>query len=295
MRKVYWTKERCKEVAILCKYRNEFNKKYKTAYVTSSTKGWLDEICSHMEFDKRKDYWTKERCKEVAILCKYRNEFNKKYKVAYVVSSKKGWLQEICSHMEYDNVTPPNFWTKEKCREVSSKYVCRSDFQKKDYNVYRRSYENGWLDEICNHMIKIGNLNKRLVYVFEFMDNSVYIGLTCNSSRRVTEHLSSKTSVYKHIEETGLYPTYKELTDYVSSNDASNLEIYYVDKYKQLGFNILNKSKAGGLGGGRIKWNYETCKEEASKYANRTNFCKCKRKAYDKCVKEGWINEFFTK
>lgn len=242
----------------------------------------------------KRGYWTKEKCQEVALLCKYRNEFNKKYKVAYVTSSKNGWLSEICSHMNYDNVTPPNFWTKEKCQDVASKFICRSDFQKKEYNAYRRAYENGWLDEICSHMIKIGNMSKRLVYACEFADNSVYIGLTCNSNRRITEHLTGKTSVYKHIEETGLYPTYKELTDYIPANDASNLEIYYVEKYKESGFTILNKGKAGGLGGGRIKWNYETCKEEASKYPNKTFFCKSKRKAYDKCLKEGWLNEFFT-
>lgn len=47
----------------------------------------------------KRGYWTKEKCQEVALLCKYRNEFNKKYKVAYVTSSKNGWLSEICSHM----------------------------------------------------------------------------------------------------------------------------------------------------------------------------------------------------
>lgn len=243
----------------------------------------------------RRNYWTKEKCKEVALLCKYRTEFSKNYKVAYVTSSKKGWLGEICSHMEYDNVTPPYFWTKEKCKEVASKYICRSDFQKEDYNVYRRSYENGWLDEICNHMIKIGNLNKRLIYIFEFSDNSVYIGLTCDSKRRKNEHLTNNSPVYQHVEKTGLYPLYRELTDYIYYKEASDLEVYYVEKYKKIGFTILNKIKAGGLGGNLIKWDYETCKEEASKYTNRTNFCRYKRRAYDKCVREGWVDEFFKK
>ena len=243
----------------------------------------------------RKVYWTKEKCKEVALLCKYRNEFNKRYKVAYVISSRNGWLTEICSNMEYDNVTPPYFWTKEKCKEVASKYRSRSDFQRGDYNVYRRAYDNEWLDEICNHMVKIGNLYKRLIYVFEFSENSVYIGLTCDSDRRMNEHLMSKTSVYKHIKKTGLSPSYKELTEYINSEEASVLEINYVEEYKKKGFNILNIVKAGGLGGSRIKWNYESCKEESSKYKNRTDFCRYKRKAYDLCVRNGWIDEFFEK
>lgn len=161
--------------------------------------------------------------------------------------------------MEY-NQTPPNSWTKDRCKKVALKYNCRSDFQKNDYNVYRISYDQKWLDEICSHMIKIGNIYKRLVYVFEFTDNSAYVGLTCDSNRRINEHLTSKTSVYKHIKETGLYPNYKELTDYIDSIEASELEKYYVNFYKKNGFNILNKSEAGGLGGGKIKWSYETCK-----------------------------------
>jgi len=295
MRKVYWTKERCKEVSLLCEYRNEFYKKYKTAYVTSSKNRWLDEICSHMEYDKRKDYWTKERCKEVALLCEYRNEFNKKYKSAYVTSSKKGWLQEICSHMEYDDVTPPNFWTKEKCKEVVSKFKCRSDFQKSNYNVYRIAYNKKWLDEICSHMIKIGNIYKRLVYIYEFTDNSIYVGLTCNSIRRLSEHLNinSKTSVYKHIKETGLSPTYTELSDYIDSVEASELEKYYVNYYREKGFNILNRNDAGGLGGGKIKWTYENCKKISVEYKNRHEFKIKLGRAYEMCRKNCWLDEFF--
>ena len=144
-------------------------------------------------------------------------------------------------------------------------------------------------------MIKIGNLNKRLIYIFEFSDNSVYIGLTCDSKRRKNEHLTNNSPVYQHVEKTGLYPLYRELTDYIYYKEASDLEVYYVEKYKKIGFTILNKIKAGGLGGNLIKWDYVTCKEEASKYTNRTNFCRYKRRAYDKCVREGWIDEFFKK
>jgi predicted GIY-YIG superfamily endonuclease len=241
-----------------------------------------------------KVYWTKEKCKEVALLCKYRNEFNKKYKSAYVASSKNGWLVEICNHMQY-NQTPPNSWTKERCKEVALKYNCRSDFQKSNYNVYRIAYDQKWLNEICSHMIKIGNIYKRLVYIYKFSDNSIYVGLTCNSIRRSTEHLTSKTSVYKHIKETGLYPIYTELTDYIDSVEASEMEKYYVEYYRKDGFNILNKSEAGGLGGGKIKWTYENCKIEASNYSNRSRFSECKRRAYDKCIKEGWLDDFYPK
>jgi len=98
----YWTKERCHEVALTCNSRTEFQKKYRGAYSSAHRNGWIDKICSHMEFIIKKPpgYWTKERCHEVALTCNSRFEFQKKYRGAYNLARKNGWLNEICSHMK---------------------------------------------------------------------------------------------------------------------------------------------------------------------------------------------------
>ena len=44
-----------------------------------------------------------------------------------------------------------------------------------------------------------------------------------------------------------------------------------------------------------LKWTYETCKAEASKYTSRGEFAKVAKAAYLKALKNGWLDEFFSK
>jgi hypothetical protein len=100
---------------------------------------------------KPRGYWTKERCKEVASLFNTRVEFNKAYKGAYLKCMRKGWLDEVCSHMK--NVRKPDgYWTLEKCQEEALKYNTRSEFQDGCGSAYNASKSGGWLKEVCSHM-----------------------------------------------------------------------------------------------------------------------------------------------
>lgn len=96
---------------------------------------------------------------------------------------------------------PANFkWSKEKCQEEALKYKHKIDFKKNSKGAYSASLKNGWKDEICSHMIPLGNKHKRLIYRFIFPDNYFYVGLTCNSSRRKNEHFKKDDSkVFNHI------------------------------------------------------------------------------------------------
>ena len=87
-----------------------------------------------------------------------------------------------------------------------------------------------------------GNSYRKHIYVAIFDDNSVYIGLTYNFDKRIGEHLTSvKSSVYKHMIKTGLKPTFKLITTELLDNEnAVKKECEMIDKYKNLGFNILN-------------------------------------------------------
>lgn len=241
---------------------------------------------------KIKGYWTFEKCKEVALLFKNRMDFYNSQKVAYVTASKRGWLKEICKHMEY-NQTPPGTWSYENCKKEAEKYKNKSEFQKYNYNAYRRAYENGWLDEICLHMNPKGNLFKRLVYVYIFEDKHFYVGLTCDNNRRKIEHITTKTSVSKHINETKSNFEYKELSEYLDVDEAIKQEKYFLDKFIEEGLIPLNRNKTGGLGGGIKKWNYETCKSAASRCRGRYEFSRKYGRAYKECVTNDWLVEFF--
>ena len=70
--------------------------------------------------DNKSGYWTKEKCQDVALECKNREQFKKKYKSAYNSSYKNNWLDEICSHMQYESHVTNNYWTKDKKNTLSS-------------------------------------------------------------------------------------------------------------------------------------------------------------------------------
>jgi len=295
--KIEWKKEKCQEIALLYKTRREFCLKNWKAYDVSNKNGWLNDICLHMAIKhKQKNFWTKEKCLEVSLLCKTKKEFRKNYSVAYSISVKNKWLKDIY-HLE-SKIKPMKNWEKEKCQEVALKCKTRFEFQKKYGSAYSSCFENDWLDDVCTHMKVCGNIYKRLIYQFEFEDNNIYIGLTCDSNRRMIEH-SKKGPVYEHMLKTELIPKFKIITDFLKIEDAVKMENYYVNYYKNLKFNILNKAKTGSLGFDISKtliskWNYNACKKESLKYTSRSTFSKNNQRAYKSSLKNKWIDEFYS-
>jgi hypothetical protein len=49
---------------------------------------------------------------------------------------------------------PRGYWNKDKCFEESIKYNTRTEFQIKNPSAYISSRKNGWLNDICYHMIE---------------------------------------------------------------------------------------------------------------------------------------------
>jgi hypothetical protein len=112
----------------------------------------------------------------------------------------------------------------------------------------------------------------RYIYVFEFSDNSAYVGLTSGKKRK-HQHFNDPTDpVCIHITETNLQPIYDIVTNLMSEEEASELEKYYIKKYRNDSWNVLNTSEGGGLGGNYIIWTKEKCMEEISNYTEYENF-----------------------
>jgi hypothetical protein len=238
---------------------------------------------------KPKGYWTKERCQEEALKYKTKTKFAKNSGSAYSVTLKNKWLIEICSHMTKE--IKPIKWTKETCLIFALECETRSQFSKKYVSAYEKARLNNWLDEICSHMKICGSLYKRLIYLYEFSDKSVYVGLTYNYESRHKNHMMRiKSPVYKHIKETGLIPIHTKLTEYIDVELAKEKEIDFINFYKKSGYNILNKRKGGELGTPK-QYNYNNCKKEAFKYNTRNEFRKNCRGIYKFSQKNNWIDE----
>ena len=237
--------------------------------------------------NKIKGYWTYDMVKNDALKYKKRNDFNRNSKSAYLAAHRNGWLDEVCSHMK-----SVNNYTFDKVKLESSKYLTRSEFKKNSLPYYNAAHRNGWLDEVCSHMKPQGSLYKRYVYKVSFDDKSIYIGLTYNFDRRKSEHLiSGNSSVHKHIIQTGLKPNFYLLTDLLSIEDAVKIECELISYYKNIGFNILNKVKGGGLGSSNIIWTLDKVKGEALKFNTRNDFKKNSPSPYQIAYRNGWLDE----
>src|ERR1035437_2382181 len=136
----------------------------------------------------KKIFWTFKTCKEEALKYKTTTDFQAKNNSAYSYACTNKILQEICSHMT--NIRKSrNFWNKEECKKVALEYTNRTDFFNNESGAHHYACKNNFIDEICSHMKYVGNLMIRLVYVYEFSDNSVYVGLTHDIDRS-EEHTS---------------------------------------------------------------------------------------------------------
>lgn len=153
--KGYWTKELCHIESLKFNTRWDFERGCYSAYTAAHKNEWMADICSHMtqsKMGKARGYWTKERCHEIALTCKTRKEFSVKYNRPYRNSRINGWLDEVCSHM-ISTIIPKGYWTKEKCHIEALKYKSKKEFCNNYRRCYEFAYRNGWLNEICSHMI----------------------------------------------------------------------------------------------------------------------------------------------
>lgn len=205
-------------------------------------------------------------------------------------ANKLNRLCQSCTVRKYSK----SYLTKEKCRELALLCTSRKEFRKKYPGAYNNCQKNKWMDDFCFHMKKTGNYYKRSIYVYEFSDMSVYIGLTYNLDERTKNHLKDKKSgVYNHIKICKNY-NIKQISDYIDKELASKLEDETINRYKKDGWTILNKQKGGNLGGTIVKWSKGECLKVGMKCKTRKEFIVKFPGAYVSSVKNGWINEIYS-
>lgn len=224
----------------------------------------------------KRGYWTKERCIELALQCSSRKELSEKSRACYTISHRKGWLDEICAHMNTIKRAPPNYWTKENCQKEALKYETRSSFEKGCLGAYTKARRKNWLDEICAHMYfrQRGIKGKKKLYSLTWLDeNAVYIGITNNPKRRFHDHLkdSSNLEVKKLISK-GLLPKSNIISEWLNLKDIVQSEQDCIDEFERKGWNVLNMAKGGAIGGISVKWSKEECFRQAKKYTSRGDF-----------------------
>ena len=176
---LFWTYERCIEVAKYCNSKAYFSQNFSGAYASTIRGGWMKDIetiiaknliatkriqsekeekskkyLSQLPKDRKNKYWTYETISKEAKKYKTKKEFKEKANGAYTTAVKRGLLNEICSHMKplMHKSVDGIYWTKDRCAERAILYSSKMEFKNNDGSAYTTAVREGWLEEICNHM-----------------------------------------------------------------------------------------------------------------------------------------------
>lgn len=282
-----WTYERCKEEVLKFEFKRDL-KKYNSGVYNAIIKNKWYNLLENMEKIRPKGYWTYENCINEIKNYKYLKDFTKECSGALKAIYKNNWIDILD---EIRSLKPPGYWTYDRCEEVTLKYNSIGKFRKENGGAYYAINFNNW-NHLFDHMKILPNFYKRLIYVYEFDDNSCYVGLTCDILRRHRQHMEDfNSSVNKYIIETGFLPKLILESDYIEIKDCVKLEDTILTQYRDRGFNILNKNKTGSIGGVNLYWTKERCIEEIKKYKTYYEFRKNAGGAHNSSFKNGWLYE----
>ena len=92
--------------------------------------------------------WTYEKLAEEALKYTTKVEFLKGNASAYGIAGRKGFLNEICSHM----VCGKTKYTDEYLKNEALKFNTRGELRNKSRSVHSVAIHRGILDDICSHM-----------------------------------------------------------------------------------------------------------------------------------------------
>ena len=114
----------------------------------SLTRMTTDDYCPQC-----RQKWTIETLVIEARKYQTRNAFRKGSSAAYQAAHGRSSLDRICSHMEPSKTGKK--WFKETVAEEAKKYPSRVMFEKGSSGAYDAALKNGWMDDVCEHMIKL--------------------------------------------------------------------------------------------------------------------------------------------
>jgi hypothetical protein len=278
------------------KFRSDFHRKARNACRASRILGCYKECTAHMdEKQKPKGYWTLDLCQIEALKYKSRHEFEKKGLAPYLAARRKGWLDQICSHM-VSNRKKNGHWNDEMNVFLEAlEYDSRIEFCRNSPGAHDAAKRLKIFNKVCSHMRRIGNRKNKMIYAHEFRNGKrVYVGLTYDiDAREEKRNNDNKDAVTIHKKKTGFNSELIKKTPYLPVVKAIAKEGYYVKWYLRKGWRILNRIKTGSIGGIEIKWAKSACMIAARKCTSKKEFYENYESAYEAARRKGWLKDCY--
>lgn len=259
----------CHKIAVTCNSIVEFARKDISAYQKSLKQGWLDKWFKR----KTRKPLTKEDCRKIAKTCKSKSEFKRKCHAAYIKAMENGWIASY----GFEDTRTVKSQAQRKISDIdveaaAKKYTSRGSFFKNDRNMYIIALRRKLLDKF-DWLSKNAEIESRgfkdCIYVYEFEYIKVaYVGRTVEPIRRDNNHRKPGDSVYEFAKSIGVdVPAAKYLYDGITTKEGQKLEHQTIEEYRQKGWALINKAKAGSLGAlASGKLNKKHCLAVARKY-----------------------------
>jgi predicted GIY-YIG superfamily endonuclease len=293
----YWTKERCHQEALLYNIKVKFKTESSGAYQKAAQEGFLDEICSHMvnvQRNKPYGYWTKERCHQEALKYIYRKKFKHGSTSAYTRAQKKGFLDEICSHMI-------------PAASIMKRFVYAYEFADKcvyvglSHNVKKRNNQhlNRKKSAVYKHCLKCKDY--KLIYITnEPIDMIEASNLETSTAMKYQEEgwtllnnisllgqlgKSSQSKIWTKEKCLDIALQYEYRIDWKTQHASSYQSASFYGWLKDCTKHMKRIRREAGY------WTKESCHKEALNYTSRFKFQKGSRGAYAYAFKHGILDE----
>lgn len=255
-----FTYQQCLEIGKRYTKRSDWKQQAYSSYYIADKMGWLDTIIprNKRHGNSTRRYWTKERIAVEAAKYKHIKDFADAEPTAYHIVLEYNWMSELCGHME--RLREETGFTVESIQNEIEKYETLTDFIKACPRMY---------DWLLKRKIKLAEISNKAYREPKIFQKSVaQYDLEGNLIR-----------VYDNARQTGQYGfSYKSVSQVC--NGKSKTHKGFIFKFTSPQDN-------------EEKWTYEKCKQEASKYRNRSEFKLLSAYACRKSREAGWLDEFF--
>jgi hypothetical protein len=303
-----------------CENREEFSKKIPSwARNIAIENGWWDELTSDMVKTKKMNgEWNIEDALEESKNYKCVGHLQKEKSGLYKFLDRNNLLKVVFPKT-LNELQLEKYNNKEECQKEALKYNNKKDFTSNSRPFYRSSIKNGWIDEICSHMVKPIRKVKPSKWTHELIlekssecRNRSEFGEKYSSGYKMAKELNLLDKLFPIIpkqERVFLKP--------FSENDSRKI-VWTIDLVKEKSLECRTKSEfqIKYSGGHKVAkkygilndlfpvedrpirksiWSYELMKEKSSECKNVSEFRMKYSGAYKVAKKLGYIDEFFPK